>query len=66
MGYQVGVEDVVPLVPSEILEEEQMEASEDGGETSKGNVDQIKMDLEITILRIEDQENVVLVAPLPK
>jgi hypothetical protein len=54
MGQQVGVEDVVPLVPSEIVEEEQVEMGEDLGETFKGNVDQIEMDLERTILMIED------------
>jgi hypothetical protein len=62
----VNVEDVVPLVPNEIVDEEQVEASEDVGETSKGNVDQIEMDLERIILMIKDQENVVHVAPLPK
>jgi hypothetical protein len=55
---------VVPLVPSEIVEEEQVEASEDVGETFKGNVNQIEIDLEITILMIEDQENVILATPL--
>jgi glutamate formiminotransferase len=54
MGQQVGVEDVVPMVPSEIVEEEQVEVSEDLGETSKGDVDQIEMDLERIILMIED------------
>jgi len=55
MGQQVGVEDVVPMVPSEIIEKEQMEVSEDLGETSKGDANQIEMDLEKIILMIEDQ-----------
>jgi hypothetical protein len=59
MGWQTSVEDVVPLVPNEIVEEEQVEAGEDVGETFKGDADQIEMDLERTILMIEDQENVV-------
>jgi hypothetical protein len=46
MGQQASVENVVPLVPSEIVEEEQMEMGEDVGETLKRNVDQIEMDLE--------------------
>ncbi len=33
-----------------------MEVSEDIGETSKGDADQIEMDLERTILMIEDQK----------
>jgi hypothetical protein len=53
MGQQVGVEDVVPI-PSEIVEEKQVEVSEDLRETSKGDVDQIEMDLERIILMIED------------
>jgi hypothetical protein len=55
---------VVPLVPSEILEEEQMEVGEVIRETFKGDVNQIDMHLERIILMIEDQENVVLVVPL--
>ncbi len=51
----MSVDNVVPLVPSEIVEEEQMEVSEGIGETSKGDVDQIEMDLEIIIFMIEDQ-----------
>jgi len=35
---------VVPLVPSEIVEE-QVETNENVGETFKGDVDQIEMDL---------------------
>jgi hypothetical protein len=46
MGQQVNVENVVPLVPSEIVEEEQVEVGEDIGETFKGDVDQIELDLE--------------------
>jgi len=37
MGQQVNVENVVPLVPSEIIEEEQVEVNEIVGETSKRN-----------------------------
>jgi hypothetical protein len=57
---------VVPLVLNEIVEDEQMEASEDIGETSKGDADQIEMDFERIILMMEDQENVVPTTPLPK
>ncbi len=39
---------------------------EDVGETSNGDDDQVKMDLEITILMKEDQENVVPAPPLPE
>jgi hypothetical protein len=46
------------------LLEKEVEASEDVGETSKGDADQIKMDLERTILMMQDQENVVSVVPL--
>ncbi len=46
MGQQASVEDVVPLVPNEIVEEEQVEANENVGETSKGGVDKIEMNLE--------------------
>jgi hypothetical protein len=60
----VSVENVVPLVANEIVEEEKVEVDEDVGETSKGNVDHIKMDLEITILMMQDQENLVFVVPL--
>jgi hypothetical protein len=55
---------VVPLVASEIVEEEKVEAGEDVRETSKGNVDQIDMDLERTILMIKDKENIVPTTPL--
>ncbi len=55
---------MVPLVESEIVEEEKVEAGEDVRETSKGNVDQIDMDLERTILMIKDKENIVPTTPL--
>jgi hypothetical protein len=60
----VNVENVVPLVANEIVEKEKMQASEDVGETSKGYVDQVEMDLERTILMIEGQENLIFVTPL--
>lgn len=60
----MNVENVVPWVPSEIVEEEKMEESEYVGEKSKGNVDQIEVDLKRTILMIGDQKNVVIVIPL--
>ncbi len=66
MGQQTSVENVVPLVASEIVEEEEVQVGENVGETSKGNIDQVEMDLERTILMIIDQENVVHVVPLPK
>ncbi len=43
-----------------------MEASENVGETFKGDADQIEMDLERTILMIEVEENVILIPPLLK
>jgi len=49
---------VVPLVPSEIVEEEQVEVGEDIEKTFKIGFDKIEMDLEITILMVEEQENV--------
>jgi hypothetical protein len=54
MGQQVqaGVEDVVSLGPSEIIEE-QMQASVDIGEIRAANVDIIVVDLEKNILMIE-------------
>ncbi len=61
---QVGVENVVSLVPSDIIEKEQVEADEDIGETSTRDFDQIEMDLEKTILMVEEQENVVIIIPL--
>ncbi len=64
MGQQSSVENVVPLVASEIVEEEEVEASEDVRETSKGDVDQIEMDLDRIILIIEDEENISLTTPL--
>jgi hypothetical protein len=54
MGHQVNVENLVPLVISGIIEEEEMQASEDVGETFNGDDDQVEMDLERTILMIED------------
>ncbi len=63
MGQQVSVENVVPLLASEIVKEEEMQVGEDVGETSKGDVGEVEMDLEKTILMIEDEENVVLVTP---
>jgi hypothetical protein len=50
MGQQMSVENVVPLVGSEIVEEEKVQANEDVGETFNGNDDQVEMDLERTIL----------------
>lgn len=43
---------MVPLLPSKIVEEEQVEADEDVNETFKGDVIQIEMDLEKIILMI--------------
>jgi hypothetical protein len=54
MGQQTNLKNVVPLVPTKIVEKEQMQAVEDVGETSKGDVDQIEMDLNRTILIIEN------------
>ncbi len=48
-----------------LIKEEKVEVGDDVEETSKGDVDQIEMDLEIIILMIKDQENVIHVAPLP-
>jgi len=62
----MNVETMVPWVASEILEKEKVQACEDVGEAFKRDVDQVEMDLEIIILMIEDQENVVLVVPLPE
>jgi len=59
----MNVEDVVTLVPSQIVEE-QVQVGEDIGETSATNVDRIKVDLEKTILMIKEQENVVHVLVL--
>jgi hypothetical protein len=52
------------LVPSEIVEEEQMEANENIEETFKRIFDWIEMDLERTILMVEEQENIVFITPL--
>ncbi len=54
MGQQTNLKNVVQLVPTKIVEKEQMQAVEDVGETSKGDVDQIEMDLNRTILIIEN------------
>jgi len=54
MGQQTNLKNVVPLVPTKIVEKEQMQVVEDVGETSKGDVDQIEMDLNKTILIIEN------------
>ncbi len=43
-----------------------METSENIRETSKGNVNEIEIDLKKIILMIEDQENAVIVVPLPE
>jgi hypothetical protein len=45
MGQQVSVENVVPLVASEIVEEKEVQVGEDVGETSKGNANQVEIDL---------------------
>jgi hypothetical protein len=66
MGQQAGVKDVVPLVPSDIVEEEQVEVGEDVGKTPKRKSDQIEMDLERTVLMVKEQENVIFVVPLPE
>ncbi len=55
---------MIPLVPSEIVEEEQMEANENIEKTIKRDFDWIEMDLERTILMVEKQENIVLIAQL--
>ncbi len=49
---------MVLLVTSEIVEEKEVQACED--------VDKVEIDLERTILMIKDQENVVIIVPLPK
>ncbi len=43
-----------------------MEAGENIRETSKGDVDEIEIDLKKIILMIKDQENAVLIVPLPE
>jgi len=65
MGQQSNVEDVVTLAPNEIVKE-QVWAGEDVAETFVANVDRIEMDLERTILMIEEQENVILIIIVPK
>jgi len=57
---------VVPLVPNEIVEEEQVELGEDVGETFKGNANQIEIDLERIVLMIHDKKNVIHAVPLPE
>jgi hypothetical protein len=64
MGQQVSVDNVILLVVSEIVKEEELEAGEDVRETFKGDVDQIEMDLEETILMIKDEENIIPISPL--
>ncbi len=53
MGQQLSVENVVPLPSSEIVQEEEVQASEDVGEASKGDANQVEMDLKKTILMID-------------
>jgi hypothetical protein len=43
-----------------------VEAGENIRETSKGDVDEIEIDLKKIILMIKDQENAVLIVPLPE
>ncbi len=56
---------MVTLAPNEIVEE-QVWAGEDVVEAFVANVDRIEMDLERTILMVEEQENVVLITIVPK
>ncbi len=51
MGQQASVEYVVQLVPSEIVEEEQVELGEDIKKTFKRNSNEIEIDLERTNLK---------------
>jgi hypothetical protein len=53
MGQQTNVENVVPLVASGIVEEEEMQASENVEGTFNGDDDQIEMDIERTMLMIK-------------
>ncbi len=48
---------MVQLVPSEIVEEEQVEVGEDIEKTFKRNSNQIEIDLERTNLMVEEQKN---------
>jgi hypothetical protein len=65
MGQQTNVENVVPLVASEIVEEEKMQLDETVEKTSKGDANQVETDLERITLMIENQ-HVAYVVPLPK
>ncbi len=56
---------MVTLAPNEIVEE-QVWAGEDVVKAFVANVDRIEMDLERTILMIEEQENVILITIMPK
>jgi hypothetical protein len=60
----VNVQDVIALARSEIIEE-QVQVGEDIGETSMTNVDRIVMNLEKTILMIEEEKNVIPI-PMPE
>jgi len=60
----MNVENVVPLVASEIVEKEEVWVGEDVGETFNGDVDQVDMDLERTILMIKDLNIIDLGIPL--
>lgn len=59
----MSVENVVPLPSSEVVQEEEVQASEDVGEASKGDANQVEMDLKKTILMVEDKENVIPATP---
>jgi hypothetical protein len=48
----MSVEDVVLLLPSEIVDQEEAKAGEDVKEISKGDANQIEMDLKKIILMI--------------
>jgi len=60
----MNVENVVPLVASEIVEKEEVRVGEDVGKQFNGDVDQVEMDLERTILMIEDLNIIDLGIPL--
>ncbi len=60
----MSVQDVIALAPSEIIEE-QVQVGEDIGETFMTNVDRIVMNLEKTILMIEEEKNVIPI-PMPE
>ncbi len=61
---QANVQDVIALAPNEIVEE-QMQVGENIGETSMADANRIVVNLEKTILMIEEQENVVP-TPMPE